>query len=257
MLERKLPVLHDLPLEKDEIKLFNTVSGFLPKEWSPPFESENRDGKPADPVGNHLVFFNPSLPAKDLLPDGTDSLHSPGGSFVRRMWAGGSLRVNMSRHFNLHVEGGWKLGSGMVCVERIKDVQLRGQRDAAKIFVTIERRFAKLGRLRKTAQEKTWKSYGVEDPVDILRIQGQGSDEQCGSAFLIEERNLVFMKERGAAELEALKSGTMAAIRYLERKYIHPARGFNVDESSARSTRLLTHPRSHKATPFPLLCPHI
>src|SRR5436189_5904738 len=40
------------------------------------------------PRGHHLVYFPRAVPSSQLLPDGTDILHSPGHPFNRRMWAG-------------------------------------------------------------------------------------------------------------------------------------------------------------------------
>ncbi|KZP19442.1 hypothetical protein FIBSPDRAFT_920084 [Athelia psychrophila] len=42
--------------------------------------------------GHHLAFFHPRNPEAALRPDGTDSDFCPPHPFVRRMWAGGSMR---------------------------------------------------------------------------------------------------------------------------------------------------------------------
>ncbi|KAF7976710.1 hypothetical protein HWV62_5877 [Athelia sp. TMB] len=42
--------------------------------------------------GHHLAFFHPRTPEAQLRPDGTDADFCPPHPFVRRMWAGGSMR---------------------------------------------------------------------------------------------------------------------------------------------------------------------
>lgn len=101
------------------------------------------------PQGHHLAFFNSRHPVESLLPDGTDSDHSPGPPFTRRVWAGGSVAFSQ----------GWKsrllLGDeNWVCRESITDVRLKGalsgnETNAGiapspndKIFVDIERLYS-------------------------------------------------------------------------------------------------------------------
>lgn len=210
MLNRESPPLRDNINEGSEIKLVNTLSSFLPEDWKPLLKSK----KPADSLGHHLIYFNPVLPADKLLPDGTDPLQSPGGAFVRRMWAGGSVRVNKTEYFRKNE--GWMVGTTGVCVERIKEVRLRGQGDAEKIFVTIERRFAKMSHLIDAMRVAGFDR--AAGPQKYFQKQVR-EVEGWGSALLIEERNLVFMKQRSIAELEAIKAGELAPIKYLDRGY--------------------------------------
>lgn len=91
-------------------------------------------------------------------------------------------------------------------MERIKDVQLRGQGDDAKIFVTIERCFKRF--------DHKW--GGLRKHHDAQMYTGQNWRD----AFMTEERNLVFLKERTADELDALKAGNMAPVKYIQRAYI-------------------------------------
>ena len=53
------------------------------------------------PQGHHLVYFPPPVPDRSLLPDGTDSLHSPGAPFIKRLWGGGSLVFNQEERLQL------------------------------------------------------------------------------------------------------------------------------------------------------------
>ncbi|KAF2668993.1 hypothetical protein BT63DRAFT_454969 [Microthyrium microscopicum] len=138
------------------------------------------------PPGYHLVYFNPTLAPDSLLPDGTDAKHSPGAPFVRRMWAGGSVR--MRRPITLD-------GGPGVCVERIRDVSVKGREGEEKIFVGIERR---IGRLRDGEV-----GGGEESAVERLWSE---DEKDFAEADLIERRNIVFLRERTASELEvALK----------------------------------------------------
>jgi hydroxyacyl-ACP dehydratase HTD2-like protein with hotdog domain len=158
----------------------------------------------AIPFGHHLVYFNPSPTSRNLLPDGTDDLHSPGAPWVRRMWAGGKLQLDMQKYFSL--QDGWLLNHDFVCAESISDVQLRGNGDSAKIFVTIERRFAR----SDSKNVNRYKDIGRE-----LQDQMQKGAE-WGDASLIEERNLVFMKARSTEEVDAIKEDKFTPVRYLK-----------------------------------------
>lgn len=97
MLQR--PVLHlpDHITYSQEYKLSRTLSGFLPREWNHPTGPQT----PGLPLGNHLIFFNPAMSTPDLLPDGTDASQSPGGPWVRRMWAGGSMQLRPSDYYHV------------------------------------------------------------------------------------------------------------------------------------------------------------
>lgn len=181
--------------ETDE-KLAHTLSTFLPAEWV----RRRRPEGSILPLGHSLVWFNTSMPVDQLLPDGTDPLQSPGQPWTRRMWAGGSMELNANKY--LRPDRGFNTGSYMRCAERIEDVQLRGQGDTAKIFVTLRRRFARHSPLGRAATHP--------DPEQQLDMEG------WGDTLLKEERNLVFLKDRTAAENEAIKSGQFVPVKYLE-----------------------------------------
>jgi hydroxyacyl-ACP dehydratase HTD2-like protein with hotdog domain len=213
MLQRDMTHLPEHITAPTEYKLSQTLYGSLPKELclAPGFRN------PVLPVGHHLIWFNPALPTRELLPDGTDASQSPGGPWVRRMWAGGSIQLRPDDYYDK--ARGLTLDTAMVGAERIKEVRLRGQDDATKIFVTIERRFARLDRLKERYREahgSLGRTSGLGRSQRYFEEQIR-QDEGWGDAILKEERNLVFMKERTTAELEAIKAGNMAAVKYLDR----------------------------------------
>src|SRR6266536_3488451 len=79
------------------------------------------------PPAHHLVYFNRVIPSHKLLPNGTDPLQSPGPPFVRRMWAGGYLRFHPNRHPPV------LRGECYVCLERIRDIQIKGREGEEKV----------------------------------------------------------------------------------------------------------------------------
>ncbi|KAI1393591.1 uncharacterized protein F4822DRAFT_385163 [Hypoxylon trugodes] len=86
------------------------------------------------PQGHHLVYFPLQKPVSELCPDMTDPLHSPGGPFERRMWAGGSIEFNDD--FQLD-------STPVVCEEAINDVTIKGIEGQEKIFVDVLRDYMK------------------------------------------------------------------------------------------------------------------
>ncbi|KAI9893579.1 MAG: hypothetical protein M1814_006375 [Vezdaea aestivalis] len=84
------------------------------------------------PFTHHLLHFHKVLPISHLLADGSDPDYWPGEPFVRRLWAGGSVRESRP--------GIQMVGPGLVlCTERITDVTMRGPPGDEKVFVHIER----------------------------------------------------------------------------------------------------------------------
>jgi hydroxyacyl-ACP dehydratase HTD2-like protein with hotdog domain len=164
-------------------------------------------------MGHSLLWFNTSMPVDQLLPDGTDPLQSPGGPWVRRMWAGGNMQLRQEEYH--HKQRGFAIDSDMVCAERIKDVQLRGQGDAAKIFVTLERRYTRWETLQKHLRPGLPSARSLDADTEAI-FQQQLLNEDWGDAVLKEERDLVFLKEKTPAEFEAIKAGQLAPIKYLE-----------------------------------------
>ncbi|KAL9011171.1 MAG: hypothetical protein Q9173_003965 [Seirophora scorigena] len=107
--------------------------------------------------GHHLVYFPPSTTLSSLLPDNTDPLHSPGTPFTRRMWAGGDITF----HGNIPLRSGL-YNRLIICREKTTDVEIKGNEGEEKVFVTIRR--------------------------DI--------GYRTGKALIIENRRLVFMRDR-------------------------------------------------------------
>ncbi|KAF2026639.1 hypothetical protein EK21DRAFT_115587 [Setomelanomma holmii] len=203
--------------ENVDHRLIDTLCTFLPQEWC---RRNNGVGKVV-PVGHHLVWFNASMPVDKLLPDGTDPLQSPGEPWVRRMWAGGSVRIEPEAYYAQST--GFATGSSVVCAERISDVQLRGHDDTAKIFVTIERRFARYDAIRERYKTPSPGIQGISKrgPGPQYHFREQLRNEDWEDAILVEKRNLVFLKDKTAAELEAIKAGGMAPVKYLKSPGVH------------------------------------
>jgi hypothetical protein len=156
------------------------------------------------------------------------------------MWAGGSIQLKPDDYFD--ASRGCRLDTVMEGTEHIKHVRLHGEGDSAKIFVTIERRFARLDTLENAVKAKhgpLGKRGAAEKVRDYLKQQVR-SDQGWGDAILKEERNLVFFKERTTAELDAVKAGQMATIKYLDRAYSHRLLSYPLTDHSPRKPRLLT-----------------
>ena len=216
MLQRDVTHFPEHITAPPEFQLSQTLLGFLPREMciAPGFK------KPVIPVGHHLIWFNATVPTNELLPDGTDALQSPGSAWVRRMWAGGSFQVKPDEYFDKM--RGFVLDTPMMGAEYIKQVQLRGEGDGAKIFVTIERRFARIDRLEESYRAEHGSLGRTSGRVKIQNFLADQirNDEGWGNSLLKEERNLVFFKQRNAAEMEAIKAGQMAPVKYLARAYL-------------------------------------
>lgn len=188
---RRLPLIYDDLVPGSSHRLAISLSSFLPNAWVPARLAAGDLAPPAPaaaeplPPAHHLVYFNPVHPAERLLPDGTDPLQSPGPPFVRRMWAGGSLRLNGEAR--LVMDGG-----RYVCMEGIRDVSVKGKEGQEKVFVGIERR---VGRA----------DGGRSDEEEVRQRLWTQKAEEFGDALLVERRNIVFMHERTPTELEAVK----------------------------------------------------
>ncbi|KAG9195925.1 hypothetical protein G6011_01046 [Alternaria panax] len=216
LMQRDVTHIAEHVTQPHEDKLSQTLTGFLPQTWCRPPRFHYR----VMPFGHHLIWFNPAVPTFELLPDGTDASQSPGGPWVRRMWAGGSIQLRPDDYFD--DSRGCTMDTAMVGTEHIKDVRLYGEGDTAKIFVTIERRFARTDRVAKAYRAKHGEiiqgtqSGNRKLQTDLEQQLRAWDDDGWGHAILKEERNLVFFKERTAAELEAVKAGQMATVKYLD-----------------------------------------
>ena len=125
MKARWLPVISDVYTPIPTRLLNATLADFLPNSHG--FATQSPSFLP---FGYHLVHFSPPIRSSQLLPDGTDPMQSPGGLFTRRMWAGGEIKFGKRKTFdNLPFH----------CVERINDVQVKGEEENQKVFVEIQR----------------------------------------------------------------------------------------------------------------------
>ncbi|CAN8096354.1 unnamed protein product [Discula destructiva] len=171
--------LEDRLVSKSDL-LFSSIPGISRRQIPRRARLKSPDGHPVVPQGHHLVGFAPAPLTDDLLPDGTDSDHSPGPPFTRRLWAGGSVTFSED----------WKLQMAFninkwACQESITDVRLGGAppigqiaSDAApnngdKVFVDIERQY-------KTCLRNGWSA----------------------APAIVERRTLCFMRPKTAQDIK-------------------------------------------------------
>ncbi|RMZ69734.1 mesaconyl-C4 hydratase [Pyrenophora seminiperda CCB06] len=202
MLRRPLIYLPEHINATREDQLCQTLRGILP-----PHFCHAPKGKEIIPVGHHLIWFNPATPTNELLPDGTDTLHSPGHPWVRRLWAGGAIRVRPEEYY--HRFGGFANETPMLGVEEISEVKLHGEGDDAKIFVTIERHFVR----QATVEERYFAKHGLLGRThtarsnifkyfaDQLLADRVHKRERWGEAALQEQRTLVFLKKHNNPQI--------------------------------------------------------
>lgn len=179
---RRLPLTYDYLRPQPSHLLNVTLTDLFPNQESPwhsttlPSINSPRHLAP----GHHLVYFPPQVTLSQLLPDGTDVLHSPGEPFNRRLWAGGKVRFLSPSDPLLN-------GSRAVCLETIRDVTVKGIEGKEKIFVRIERRIGVVGESEEehNIKERIW----------------EADEEDPGQASVIETRNLVFMREKSSEQL--------------------------------------------------------
>ena len=165
MKARRFPVISDVYTPIPTRLLNATLADFIPNYFV--------THPAALPFGYHLIHFPPPIRSSELLPDGTDPMQSPGGVFTRRMWAGGEITFGRRVNFN---------NSPFHCVERISDVEVKGEEENQKIFVEIQRSV-----------------FPGETP-------GASRDEKGSwtGGFLQETRTLVFMRsDRPKAPVDA------------------------------------------------------
>ncbi|PYH94968.1 hypothetical protein BO71DRAFT_418964 [Aspergillus ellipticus CBS 707.79] len=172
---RKLPLVFDYMHPQPSHLLNLTLCDLLPGLIPVPGDLPSVCTPPSLPTGHHLVYFPPQVSLSQLLPDGTDTLHAPGSPFNRRLWAGGRVRFPSTKSLCLD-------GSRAACLETIRDVTVTGQRGEEKVTVRIERRIG-------TVQEG-------EDDSSIRARLWKEDEEEAGHSSVIENRNLVFMREK-------------------------------------------------------------
>ncbi|KAJ5046680.1 uncharacterized protein L3040_003913 [Drepanopeziza brunnea f. sp. 'multigermtubi'] len=174
--------------------LNTTLADFLPPSCYPTgFDASNPDAAydvPPDPdvndflpQGHHLVYFPPAVVESGLLPDGTDSLHSPGPPFVRRLWAGGSIIFNCRERYQLRMRN-----TLAVCSENITDVKVQGAEGDEKVFVSIRRRIRSIPPRSPPEKELLLQSN------EKAMLNPVGGD--IGNLAVSETRHLVFLREK-------------------------------------------------------------
>ena len=182
---RKLPLFYDYLHPQPSHLLNVTLTDLFPDQQ--PLALERRTLLPSIETtlhmapGHHLVYFPPQVTLSQLLPDGTDILHSPGDPFNRRLWAGGKVRFPT-------LDGPLLDGSRAVCLETIRDVTVKGPKGEEKIVVSIERRVG-------VVEEQ-------EEEHEIREKIWTENEEENGQASIIETRNLIFMREKTQEQLE-------------------------------------------------------
>lgn len=170
---RNLPLLYDDCSSLPSQLLLTTLSDVLPvfPYGYPDIASTSDWCISRMHFAHHLVYFPPPTSLRSILPDGTDDIHSPGPPFVRRMWAGGVIKLPL-HPIKLNEAPAY-------CWERIRNVKVRGSEGAEKVYVQIERHLhqtplARFGGDNKML-EKTLPEIDSEDFVEL--------------------RDLVFMRE--------------------------------------------------------------
>ncbi|KAL3489452.1 HotDog domain-containing protein [Aspergillus germanicus] len=147
------------------------------------------------PAGHHLVYFPPQVTLSELLPDGTDTLHTPGSPFNRRLWAGGSVRFSTTSRLLLD-------GSRAVCVEGIRNVIVKGPPGEEKIIVKIERQIdaVREGEAESDVRKRIWTT----------------SEDVEAHTSIVENRDLVFMRDKTPVQLSQDKAGFSQASRIIK-----------------------------------------
>ncbi|KAJ5363270.1 hypothetical protein N7541_004114 [Penicillium brevicompactum] len=131
-----------------------------------------------------LDLLPPQVTLSQLLPDCTDTLHTPGEPFNRRLWAGGNLRFPAPSPV--------LDGSRAVCLESIRNVTVKGREGDEKVIVTIERRVGTVS--EQETEQQTWKRIWTENEAD------------AGESSVIENRDLIFMRLKSNTQIEADKA---------------------------------------------------
>ncbi|KAL6235443.1 hypothetical protein BDW75DRAFT_230290 [Aspergillus navahoensis] len=192
---RQLPLFFDYLQPQPSHLLDLTLTDLFPK-LDPSFQIQTTlptIARPSYlPPAHHLVYFPPQVTLSQLLADGTDALHAPGAPFNRRLWAGGRVRLAVNNKLLLN-------GGRAVCIEGIRDVIVKGQPGNEKILVKIERQ---IGIVQEEETEQV-----IRD-----RIWSDG-EEMKADASIVENRDLVFMRDKTADQLDEDKAKFFQASR--------------------------------------------
>lgn len=225
---RKLPLSYDYLHPQPSHLLNLTLCDLLPPPTNPrPVQTALPSIRTALslPIAHHLIYFPPQVTLSQLLPDGTDVLHTPGAPFNRRLWAGGNLGFPANAPL--------LDGSRAVCIESIRDVTVKGREGEEKVIVTIERR---VGTVPEGEDEmQTWNRIWTEDPA------------QPGESAVIENRNLIFMRTKTADQIQTDKSQFGKANRVV--KGAHIQSGISSNGILIEVAKPQPHPMRHSAIP--------
>jgi len=190
---RQLPLLYTELTPQPSYLLDQTLRDFLASSTLP---NPTRQGLQSEtyplPPGHHLVYFPTPTTASQLLPDGTDTLHSPGPPFTKRLWAGGRILFQPPADIILTAR---RLA---VLVECIRDVRVTGKAGSEKVFVRIERRISEWVR-------------GKEDESATRRRVLKDSEEDMSEALLVERRDLCFLRDDIPSSFESSTSRKVLA----------------------------------------------
>jgi len=150
------------------------------------------------PQGHHLVYFPTRVPQSQLLEDGTDVLQFPGTPFVRRLWAGGSLTFNTelnSLFHSLPVSRKQNVRHNICssCIEKIRNVRVKGPSQQEKIIVDIERKYLRAESNKSLINLD--KSFQVSGSLEVFHNNGFFQN-----ASINEKRTLVFMRNDGQTD---------------------------------------------------------
>jgi hydroxyacyl-ACP dehydratase HTD2-like protein with hotdog domain len=224
---RKLPLTYDYLHPQPSHLLNLTLRDLLPQSQTSDDTTLPSIQNPSPlPAGHHLIYFPPQVTLSQLLPDCTDTLHTPGEPFNRRLWAGGNLRFPV-RSPPLD-------GSRAVCIESIRNVTVKGREGDEKVVVTIERRIGNVPEEETT--EQTWNRLWKENKDD------------AGESSVIENRDLIFMRLKTVAQIEADKAQFDKPSRIVKRAHIPP--NLNVTSNVLIITARLKLPQTrHSAIP--------
>ena len=216
---RTLPLTHDYLHPQPSHLLNLTLRDLLPLS-SPVSATLPSIQNPAPlPAGHHLIYFPPQVTLSQLLPDCTDTLHTPGEPFNRRLWAGGNLRFPTP---NLPLDG-----SRAVCLESIRNVVVKGREGDEKVIVTIERRVGTVS--EQETEEQIWNRIWTENEAD------------AGESAVIENRDLIFMRLKTSAQIEADKARFGEPRRIVKRRCTYILGENELKQNTAPSDATFRH----------------
>lgn len=215
---RKLPILYDYLTPQPSHLLTTTLVDFLPFLSSILPTSLPSISQPRPlPLGHHLVYFPSPTRPSSLLPDGTDTLHSPGPPFTHRLWAGGHIRFPQENR-PLLLDG-----TRAAIVEGICSVRISGGAAGAagagaqKVFVGIERR---VGHVREGEGDEDVRArlWWTDDRKEADQADGRrrrrsngGDSGRDNDPILIERRDLCFLRPHHASSSSSSSSNSSSS----------------------------------------------